>query len=230
MANNNDSSPILPSKVPLQLAATNLKLSSLNEKIQILTILQYQREFRLPLNADLNEEIRVQKVSDGIDEHIDEHGNITLLSNGQDSLIRTAGKSCRLGQTTFCPSGLLISTMNIEGIDYYLLNTSGTEITPLCIPLSKIYIDKEDLATFINSGDNKLQPYSDPASEFYAPELDLAVRLHQLLRVQKEGNQNLNMKERAQICLRKHYPSLKLSDAKVARLATIIGDGKKHPK
>ena len=68
-----------------------------------------------------------------------------------------------------------------------------------------------------------LPPYQDPDNEYYSKELDLAIKLHKAIHIDKCGNQSMSREARIASWIDKHKPELKSpSQAMLTRLSTII--------
>jgi len=71
-------------------------------------------------------------------------------------------------------------------------------------------IDKQELERFINDHLNnkaeKLPPYMDAGSDYYAKELDIAIKAHEAIFINKEGNLADSNSGRVATWLKKYYP------------------------
>lgn len=223
--------PLLPQKLNLEMVASLLKLSHLSQESQLYAIVQYQRDHGLIIKSVEPLLTMAQKTSHGFYESIDPNDEtITYMASEVSFEVQTDGHIITVGPLQIvAPSTLQFSQFSIDGIDMYPVDEDCIYLSTLTCNIGDLYVDKDDFEDFINEGIDKIPPYADPASEHYAPELALAIQLHDELRVQKRGNLGLNMKDRVHTWLKKRQPNIEISDAQLNRLATVIGAGKKLP-
>lgn len=219
---------MLPDELNLEMVAVKLGLTDLSGASQLETILHHQREGKIALKSKSMRHMHVQKAEFGLCEEYHNDDHLILLTNGDGEWIDTGGRAIILGPAYVGPAGLL-STMTLvfEGQEYYLLDEPGMHPETIRVDAKDVYVEKEALTDFLSGGVRKIPSYADPASEHFAPELDLAMKLHQALRVEGQGNPNHNMETRVDLWLRKMMPNLRLSENQVRRLKAVIGDGRK---
>jgi len=222
---------MLPDKLTLEMAASELGLGHLSHNSQLFAIIQYQRDHGLIIKTNSPIDCMAQYASDDVYESSDEDGMRSYQASEYTFEVHTTGETITLGPLHIVTSTKLgFRQFSIDGTELYLVDEDSCELSGGAYEITALYIEREDLARFLADGVEGLPAYADPATDFYAPELVLAFQLHQALRVRNEINQNLNMEARVHMWLKKNNASSVVSDAQVRRLATIIGDGKKLPK
>jgi len=87
-------------------------------------------------------------------------------------------------------------------------------------------IDKQELQRFINDHLNnkaeKLPPYMDTGSDYYAKELDIAIKAHTAIFINNEGNSADSNSGRVMAWLKKHYRKESESDGFLRRVKTVV--------
>ena len=229
--NSNQSIP-LPKKLNLEMVASELDLLHLSSATQLEIILSHQREGRIDLKSDVPIDCNTQETSNGLDEHHDTNGNLVLFARGANSWVETSGKPLTLGPAYLTRESLVtIGRFTFEGKEYDSLDEQGMHPQWLYYNISDIYVDRANLKNHLQKGVEDTPSYANPSSENYAPELDLAIKLHKALRIEKEGNPNLNVEDRVYNWLTKNQPKGSISASQTKRLATVIGSGKQlYPK
>jgi hypothetical protein len=104
------------------------------------------------------------------------------------------------------------------GKPYCGSDNEGTNLKPIVLGFDDIYFNKSEVPTH-----QELPPYLDKEHEHYAPELDLAIQLHQAIFVEKYGNQGHQREDRVIKWLGENYKNHGFRDAKIKRLSSIIG-------
>jgi hypothetical protein len=104
------------------------------------------------------------------------------------------------------------------GKPYCGSDNEGTNLKPIVLGFDDIYFNKSQVQTH-----QELPPYLDKEHEHYAPELDLAIQLHQAIFVEKYGNQGHQREDRVIKWLSENYKNHGFRDAKIKRLSSIIG-------
>ncbi len=219
---------ILPQKLNLEMVAAELELSHLSPSSQIDTILYHHREGTLTLKSRVPIDCNAQEVSQGLEECYQSNGDLVLFSCGESRWIKTADEPTILGSAfRLKASHIITMTFIFEETEYYSLDDPGMHPESLSYSFEDIYVEKADLNVFLEKGAEEIPAYANPASEHFAPELALAVKLHRALRIENEGRPNLNMEANVDIWLRKNIPGGSVSDSQLKRLKAIIGNGKK---
>lgn len=104
-----------------------------------------------------------------------------------------------------------------EGKLYCGADNEGTHPKPIVLAFDEIYFEKSEFHSY-----QDVPAYQDKNHEYYAPELDLAIQLHQAIHIEKYGNQGQSRLERVSAWLIKDDSNLKISDAQLNRLSSII--------
>jgi hypothetical protein len=105
-----------------------------------------------------------------------------------------------------------------EGKQYCGADSEGAHPKAIVLGFDAIYFNKSEVQTH-----QELPPYLDKEHEHYAPELDLAIQLHQAIFVEKYGNQGHQREDRVIKWLGENYKNHGFRDAKIKRLSSIIG-------
>ena len=213
----------LPSHLNLEMVAVELGLNVYSVETQLKLIIQRQRNNGLKLQTNSLIDCKAQKVADGLEEDRDASGNLIFLSCGPEAHIDTSGSSHLLGKAIASDNTFVASTFIFQDTEYYPLDQAGMHPVFLRYDWNDIYVDRIDLEKLLSDGIEDIPPYADPTSEHFAPELVLAMELHQALRIEKDGNIDRSMVDRVSSWLSRNRPDLKASDAIERRLATIIG-------
>lgn len=212
----------LPKEPRLELVAAALDLDSRQETTQIETVFQFQRADGLQLYIPKGFEICCQLASAGFEEAGDPDGPTTFLSCGATHHFHTTTNLVQLGSCTLNPDyNVLVSSVFIEGTEYILLDETGMYLTPLQLRPADVFALRNELDTFIKRDLCDIPSYADPNSEHYAPELALALELHQKIRVERQLHKG-NTEDAVDLWLRKNRPDLNLSAASKERISRII--------
>lgn len=219
---------MLPDELNLEMVAVKLGLTDLSGASQLETILHHQREGRIALKSKSMRHMHVQKAEFGLCEEYHNDDHLILLANGDGEWIDTGGRAITLGPAYVGPAGLL-STMTLvfEGQEYYLLDEPGMHPETIRVDVNSVYVERESLTNFLQVGAVRAPPYADPSSEHFAPELDLAMKLHQALRVEGWGNANMSLDDRLHLWIQENLRVGTLTPLHYKRLKAVIGDGKK---
>ncbi len=222
---------LLPLKLNLEMVAAELGLSHLSEQSRLEAILQYQRDYGLTLRSDEPLDSNTQLTGYDIQEWYEDDGTVTRLAIENDvHRITTRGETITLGPAYLTgPTELTFELFSIGEAEFYPVDHDGIYIIPLSCDAEDVYIDKEDLIDFLDQAGAEIPAYADPASEYYAPELALAIELHTALRVKKGGNPEQSLRDRVSRWLIRHHSERSSSDAQITRLAAVIGNGKRIP-
>lgn len=217
-------------KFNLELAAEKLGLAGKSENTQHDILLQYQRDYGLVLKSDKKLDCYAQLKSYGYTTSVDSDGFTTRRASDSTFVVHTNQDVITLGPLSIVSPGLFeFESFSIDGAEMYSLDLDETYITPMTCDANDLYIEKADLELFLDTGVEEIPDYANPSSEFHAPELALAMKLHNALRVNNEGNPRLSMKDQTHFWFKNHYKGEKISGAKLGRLSTIISKGKQTP-
>ena len=235
----NDNSE-LPEKVSLNFVGPELAPEAQTRYKELRQICAHQRHGKpLILKSDSVFEGPVQLVSDGLDEdrrYYEVDGevqeDVTVLSAGKTIFLKGDGKPLILGPAyvTGTPEAprLTIYQFTFDGEAYYPLDETGMFPTSLYFEHLEIYVDKSDFQDYLKHDAEQLPLYADKNSEFYAPELVLAIEAHQAIMV--EGYRKLDFKgrpERIEAWLTEFHPDLPQIELS-KRISTIISNGNKQ--
>lgn len=226
---DNSKKRLLPLKINLTMVASELGLSDLNQKTQLSTLLQYQQDYSLILRLSGRYKFPGQLVSDGLEEVIDSNGNTNLLTQGSTHWFDSQTDQIELRDLKFLEgSHLSVSSVRVEENDYYTINESQMHPESIRCDFQDVYVDKEEFVDF-NEGEHKKIPgWGDPASDQYAPELGLAMQLHQALRIDGLYSNKNTMEDRVYDWIVDKRPDIDPSPTLVTRLSTVVGPGKKQ--
>jgi uncharacterized protein YpiB (UPF0302 family) len=130
------------------------------------------------------------------------------------------------GKATTC-----INWFKVDGESFHVVNDDNTDVGELYIDLSDVFVKKSDYDNFIKKAAFQMHeekaPYQDINSEYYAPELDLAIQLHHAIQIEQYGNvYQKNIKNKVTKWLRENKKESEFSDAQLTRLSAIIGKNK----
>jgi hypothetical protein len=125
-----------------------------------------------------------------------------------------------------------ISRFKESGISYDIISENNYAIDVYDLDLSHVYVKKSDFINFMNKlrtpSPEKKQPYQDINSEYYSPELDLAIQLHHALHVENFLGRNPSIESRVSAWLNINRQNEDIPNAKLKRLSSIIGIIKKR--
>ncbi|RLA38788.1 MAG: hypothetical protein DRR42_28150 [Gammaproteobacteria bacterium] len=219
---------LLPPKLNLEMVAAELDLPQFSMTSQLEAILHQQREGNLVLKSSVPIDCNAQETLDGLDEEYNANGDLLLLSRGKNAWIETRGKPHILGPACFSGDSLItIRSFTFEEKEYYPLDEPGMHPVWLSYNISDIYVERANLEDVVARGFEELPAYADPEGEHYAPELALAVRIHESLRVKNEVSPQLGMYDRVVKWLIKNQPEGAASADQIKRLSYVVGYGKR---
>lgn len=233
----NDNSD-LPEKVYLKLVAAYLapKANTPREELDIICAHQNHGKKLILKSEEVFSERPAQLVSDGWEERFkyDMNGeeHVSIYSGGATQWLSSDGRPLTLGPAypteSHARPALTTRTFTFDGKEYYLLDETQEFLISLDHDPGKIYVDKSDFQDYLKHGAEQLPLYADKNSEFYAPELVLAIEAHQAIIV--EGYRKLDFKgrpERIEAWLTEFHPDLHRIELS-KRISTIISKGNKQ--
>ena len=214
----------LPPEVSLEVAIEELGFSHFSHRSILDTLVENINKFglRVKIEDPQYPELSLQLKEHGYEEQVDDVREcVTLFSDGpfvdmadvQSDLVLL--KVYRYGRTT-----LGAVEVEADGKAMYFADPANLCIVRPILDLNTLYIDKEDLEKF--SPDPR-PSYADPNSEYYAPELALAVRLHEDIRVKNIAHHFTDMQDRITFVMQKHYKIQGNLGSTPLRLRTVIG-------
>jgi len=110
-----------------------------------------------------------------------------------------------------------VHTFEHDGKQYCGADDAGDHPRPVIVELDYIYFEKSEILSA-----QDLPPYQDRNHEHYAPELDLAIQLHQAIFIDKYGKQAWTKEARVSHWLKANYGQFEFSDAGIKRLSAVI--------
>lgn len=226
----NTSKRLLPLKLNLSMAAAELGLSDFRLTDQLNTLLQYQRDYGLTIKLDGHYRFPAQPASDGLEEVTGDDGHVKLLTNGTTRWMDSATELVELGAFQFSGnSHVVIHSVFVDGVEYFTIDETQMETEALVCSLDELYVDKEDLIDFRDGELREIPTWANAASDQYAPELALAVKIHKALRGEGAYSNKKVMLDRVNNWLEEHMPDDGVGPYQAERIATMIGDASKQP-
>jgi hypothetical protein len=223
---------IIPQEISIHLLYELLSLATMQERAKLDTLKKYSTKSGLLLNIStevkaLPIEIPIGNVHDENNEFIDHYYakeedikwfNCISFTLNQYFLSK--------GKTTTC-----INCFNVKGESFHVVNDDNTDVGELYIDLSDVFVKKSDYDNFIKKATSQMHEekahYQDINSEYYAPELDLAIQLHHAIQIEKYGNvYQKNVKNKVAKWLQENNKESQISEAQLIRLSAIIGKNK----
>jgi hypothetical protein len=218
---------IIPEEINIHLLYELLNLSSMQQRAKLDTLKRYSLESDLLLSTHkevkgLTTNIPLGDIYDEnvfIEHHDAKEHDIEefyLISFKLNQYFLTAEK------TTTC-----INWFKINGESFHVVNDNNNDIGELFIDLSNVFVKKSDYDSFIKKATSQMNqvkaPYQDRSSEHFAPELDLAIRLHRAIHIEKYGNISQSIEDRVSEWFKEFFPDETISGAKISRMGTMIG-------
>lgn len=149
---------------------------------------------------------------------INEEGDKLPFVDGQPPFL-VSGLDKKILTCDIEDGSVSVHTFEHEDKNYCGSDEEGDHPKPIIIKLDYIYFERSE----INSV-QELPPYQDEQHEHYAPELDLAIQLHQVIYTDKYGNQSQRREVRINSWLNANLEKYEFSVAALERLSTIIGN------
>ena len=222
-----------PEKISINLLYQYLGLSAMTQAAKLDALISYSQDSGLLFT--FHRSVKAMQASISIGEIYDDKGEFIEFKPARDENIQyiEAAKSFMLtnyninkGKTLTC-----INNFKESGVLFNVINASNSDVGVFDIDLAHVYIKKSDYSNFIkrlNSPPLEIKElYQDINSEYYSPELDLAIQLHHDIHIGNFGNVNQPITHRVGCWLNKNKPDDKHSEAKIKRLSSIIGINKK---
>lgn len=221
--------PELPNEPLLSLVIESLNLSSHDAFTQINTIFQYQAQSGLRLyvprglrfTAQFGVEVEPVDSLDG--------GDTKLLSCGNVRYFNSSETDIQIYHSVLLNTGaILVDEVVFQENHYRPVSECQTFLEPLSIGPNGLFAKRDELELFIEQGPKALPSYLNPNSDYYAPELALAIDLHRELTEGSLQNSSLNMEDRVHSWINRHRSDLQNpSGALLKRMAAIINPVKK---
>ncbi len=217
----------LPKKIYLEGLVKTLGLSDLPLHIAIDNILQFSKEYDLPLH--FTNKITGTPLGTKLETCYTDVKGEELLIVGVKAKRKTFDeKEEKLILSADVLMGNSASTLRISLVEFthkeeHFINISDKttihEPLPLC--LEDVFCMRDDVIAFITKEDN-VPSYIDKNSPYYAKELDLAIQLHKEMHINNYKPHLGNMEARVDMWLCEKKPESKESTARVKRLSTVI--------
>lgn len=224
----NNNKYALPPKLWLDSVTKELGLSDLTHRTQIETLIENVNThgLRLKMGVSAFSGVRLQSKEQGIDHRIDHHSGVyTACSVEPTQWATDICTELTLCHITRCDAATILAwEVEVDGVRMYLVDGTAQFIISHGFDLENSYMDRDDLMNFRP----KTTPaYADPKSKYYAPELMLALRLHEDLRIKNSVPHFSNLDDRVFHMMQQFYRAHGKISSASGRLATVIGDGKK---
>ena len=217
----------LPPKVWLDMAIDALGLSNYSARSQLETLVENINNQELPIKISTNElkNFRLQPAKSGYDAIFDDSGEIDKMLSIAPTIWATDVQSdlTLIRTSQYMQTTLLVHEVEADGTIMYLVDDTDQFVVSSSVDLNQLYIERDDLENF---SPRSTPYYADPKSKHYAPELALAVRLHEDIRVLNKAPDERTMVDQVRVMLNT-YDKTKKSSNMVERLSSIIGRGQK---
>ncbi len=177
------------------------------------------------------------------EEILDDNGCVMMVMICDDGVYCENRKALgNIGDIDQCSENSIhVSEFVYKNKLYFPLDVSGTVRTSQELTINSFYCLGDDIAQYkknaisadalANATAEPTPPYLDPVSTTFSPELDLAIKLHNAIHIEKYGNTAASIESRVSSWLNENENKNGESHAaaKVSRLATIIGIKKQIP-
>ena len=223
---------IIPEQIPIHLLFELLGLSTMEKRAKLDTLKRYSLESDLLLSThkevkglatniplgDVYDENEFIEHHDAIEQDTEEFYLISFTLNQYH---------LNAEKVTTC-----INCFKVNGESFHVVNDNNNDdVGGLFIDLSDVFVKKSDYDNFIKKATSQMDqvkaPYQDVNSEYYSPELDLAIQLHHAIHIAKFGKVGNTRLSRVNSWLNVNRPNETFSSAKTDRLSSIIGIIKK---
>ena len=137
-----------------------------------------------------------------------------------------------VGEYTFnhIEGGINIFSVFIDNTELLITSEDEQTVDPIVLKPSELHLERTQLIRYLHRDQLGLPPYLDKFSPHYAPELALAVELHEALII--NGQRRFpDLESDIDQWLKSNRPKINRANALIKRLATIINNHKKrgHP-
>ena len=223
----------LPEKIKISVICELRGLSAMNQEAKLDALISFSQDSGLLFTFHqgvyaIPAEIPIGNIGD-------EAGDFTEFKPARDEDIQyiETAKSFKLKHYNIQQGKpfTYISSFKESGVPFNIINADKSDIGVLDIDLAHVYVKKSDYINFITSLKSPppeiKKPYQNINSEYYSPELDLAIQLHHAIHIGKFGNVNQPILSRVGNWLTKNRPNEDHAEAKIKRLSSIIGINKK---
>jgi len=224
---------IIPEKISIHLLYELLSLSGMQERAKLDALQRYSNESGLLFTFISMAEVKALPSNIPIgDEYGENNEFIDHHDAKEESLEWFNCISFTLNQY-FLSEGKATTCINwfkVNGDSFHVVNDDNNNVGDLFIDLSNVFVKKSDYDNFIRNATSQMEqvkPYQDESSEYYSPELDLAIQLHYAIHIENFCSHNSSIERRVNNWLNKNRQNEEISQAKLNRLSSIIGIKKK---
>jgi hypothetical protein len=221
--------PPIPEKISINVLYEYLGLSAMNEVAKLDALVSHSKDGGLLFT--FHEKVKAIPAEISIGDIYDDEGEFIEFMPAKDEDIQyiETAKSFKLRNYNIQrgkPS-TYISSFEESGATFNIINNDNSDIGIFDIDLAHVYVKKSDYNNFmmkLTSPPSEIKaPYQDVNSEYYSPELDLAVQLHKAIQIENFGSAKHTRINRVKKWLDENRPDEDYGDIKISRLSTIIG-------
>lgn len=222
---------IIPEQIPIHLLFKLLGLSTMEERAKLDTLKRYSLESDLLLST--HKEVKGLTTNISLGDIYDENEFIEHHDAKEQDIEEFYLISFKLNQyfLTAEKATTCINWFNVNGESFHVVNDNNNDVGDIFIDLSDVFVKKSDYDNFIKKSTSQMDqvkaPHQDVNSEYYSPELDLAIQLHHAIHIAKFGKVGNTRLSRVNSWLNDNRPNETFSSAKTDRLSSIIGIIKK---
>jgi hypothetical protein len=226
---------IIPEKISIHLLCELLSLSGMQEQAKLDALKQYSNENGLLFTFISMTEVKALPINMPIGDEYDENNEFIDHHDAKEESIEWFNCISFTLNQYFLSEGKATTCINwfkVNGKLFHVVNDDNNNVGDLFIDLSNVFVKKSDYGNFIKKATSQMHqvkaPYQDINSEYYSPELDLAIQLHHAIQIEKFGNVNQPRENRVTKWLNENRQDDVHKNAKIERLSTIIGINKKQ--
>jgi hypothetical protein len=219
---------IIPEEISIHLLYEILSLSGMQERAKLDALQRYSNESGLLFT--FMTEVKALPINTPIGDVYGENNEFIGHYDAKEESIEWFNCISFTLNQYFLSEGKATTCINwfkVNGKLFHVVNDDNNNVGDLFIDLSNVFVKKSDYGNFIKKATSQMDqvkaPYQDVNSEYYAPELDLAIQLHHAIQIEKFGNVNQSVEDRVSAWLKEFFPEEAISGAKIKRLGTIIG-------
>lgn len=220
-----------PSKLTIEQIAEQLGYGDKSALTQLRVVLELQHQHGLKLKSDQPLDTNAQLASDEYFASRDSEDMLWIQASENVFPVHTEGQPITLGPLHLVSRDKVsFNSFFLDETEYYVVDPGGMTLIAMNCDVDDLYADQVQIDQLKQGGLSALPPYADPESEYYAPELALAMELHTAIMIQGKSKPNLNRAQNVDLYLRRHYPDEIFEDAEIRRLSTVIGKKKRVRK
>jgi hypothetical protein len=219
----------LPKKIKVSVICELIGLSGMSQEAKLDALISFSQDSGLLFT--FHEKVKAMPAEISIGDIYDDKGEFIEFRPAKDEDIQyiETAKSFKLMNYNINKGKpfTYISSFKEGGVAFNIINNDNSDIGVFDIDLAHVYVKESDYINFttrLKTPSPKIKaPYQDVNSEYYSPELDLAIQLHHAIHIDKFGKVGLKRERKVTKWLNENKPNEDLSDAKIKRLSTIIG-------